>query len=118
MNEYNGKNGNGYQPVVNATGKKPKPPIEGAHKCAIVDGLRYEGGALMDAAANEIEVLRKTLSAAREESEKYYQLWQSVIRFHEEKTVHERNRLLVLATKHCDKEHHDWLEILRIAGDA
>lgn len=30
----------------------------------------------------------------------------------------ERDRLLVLATKHCDKTHHDWQEILRIAGDA
>jgi nitrate reductase NapAB chaperone NapD len=25
-------------------------------------------------------------------------------------------RLLVLATKHCPKEHHDWQEILRIYG--
>lgn len=30
--------------------------------CQIVDGLRYEGGALMDAAANEIERLRKQLT--------------------------------------------------------
>lgn len=28
------------------------------------------------------------------------------------------DRLLVLATKHCPKEHHDWQEVLRIAGDA
>jgi hypothetical protein len=42
--------------------------------------------------------------------------WQSVIKFHEEKTVPERDRLLVLATKWCDKTHHDWQEILRIAG--
>ena len=30
----------------------------------------------------------------------------------------ERDRLLVLATKHCPKNHHDWDEILKIAGDA
>ena len=30
----------------------------------------------------------------------------------------ERNRLLTLATKHCPRDHHDWQEILRIAGDA
>ena len=30
----------------------------------------------------------------------------------------ERDRLLVIATKHCDKSHPDWQEILRIAGDA
>lgn len=29
----------------------------------------------------------------------------------------ERDRLLVLATKYCPKDHHDWQEILRIAGD-
>ena len=29
----------------------------------------------------------------------------------------ERDRLLVLATKHCSKEHHDWDEILKIADD-
>ena len=27
------------------------------------------------------------------------------------------HRLLVLATKHCPKGHHDWEEILRIAGE-
>jgi FtsZ-binding cell division protein ZapB len=32
--------------------------------------------------------------------------------------VQERDRLLTLATKHCPREHHDWQEILRIAGDA
>jgi predicted nucleic-acid-binding protein len=63
----------------------------------------------------ESMVLRRE---AKEDAEKYYQLWQSVIRFHEEKTVVERDRLLVLATKHCDKHHHDWQELLRIAGDA
>ena len=30
----------------------------------------------------------------------------------------ERDRLLVLATKHCPKNHHDWDEILKISGDA
>jgi len=30
----------------------------------------------------------------------------------------ERNKLLTLAMKHCPREHHDWQEILRIAGDA
>ena len=30
----------------------------------------------------------------------------------------ERDRLLVLATKHCPHSHNDWQEILRIAGDA
>lgn len=30
----------------------------------------------------------------------------------------ERKRLLTLATKHCPRDHHDWQEILRIAGDA
>lgn len=29
----------------------------------------------------------------------------------------ERDRLLVLATKHCDTSHHDWDEILTIAND-
>lgn len=29
----------------------------------------------------------------------------------------ERDRLLVLATKHCDTSHHDWDEILNIAND-
>lgn len=37
------------------------------HKCPIVDGLRYEGGALMEAAANEIERLRLELHAALDE---------------------------------------------------
>ena len=27
------------------------------------------------------------------------------------------SRLLTLATKHCPKDHHDWQEIQRIAGD-
>lgn len=27
----------------------------------------------------------------------------------------QRERLLVLATKHCPKDHHDWQEILEIA---
>lgn len=27
-------------------------------------------------------------------------------------------RLLVLATKHCPREHHDWQEILTLANDA
>lgn len=31
--------------------------------------------------------------------------------------LQERDRLLVLATKHCDKSHHDWDEILKIAND-
>lgn len=118
MNDYNGRNGNGYQPLPDTSGKTPKPPIGDTHKCPIVDGLRHEGGALMDAAANEIEVLRKTVAAAREDTEKYYQLWQSVIRYHENKTVKERDRLLVLATKWCDKSHHDWEEIKRIADSA
>ena len=26
------------------------------------------------------------------------------------------DRLLVLATKHCPREHHDWQEILKIAA--
>ena len=30
----------------------------------------------------------------------------------------ERNRLLVLATKHCPKDHHDWQEILQFDSDA
>ena len=30
----------------------------------------------------------------------------------------DKERLLVLATKHCPKEHHDWLEIMHIAGGA
>ena len=30
----------------------------------------------------------------------------------------ERDRLLALATKHCNQTHRDWQEILRIAGDA
>jgi hypothetical protein len=29
----------------------------------------------------------------------------------------ERDRLLVLATKHCPKEHHDWQELLKISVD-
>jgi len=29
----------------------------------------------------------------------------------------ERERLLVLATKHCPRGHHDWQEILRIAAN-
>lgn len=29
----------------------------------------------------------------------------------------DRDRLLVLATKHCDRNHHDWQEILKIADD-
>lgn len=39
--------------------------------------------------------------------------------YHEdyEKLQKERDRLLVLATKHCDKSHHDWDEILKIAND-
>ena len=28
----------------------------------------------------------------------------------------ERDRLLVLATKHCPKEHHDWEEIIEAAS--
>ncbi|MBL3601080.1 MAG: hypothetical protein JMN25_14645 [gamma proteobacterium endosymbiont of Lamellibrachia anaximandri] len=28
-----------------------------------------------------------------------------------------QDRLLVLATKYCPREHHDWREILRIADD-
>ena len=28
----------------------------------------------------------------------------------------ERDRLLVLATYHCPREHHDWQELLQIAG--
>ena len=28
----------------------------------------------------------------------------------------QRDRLLTLATKWCDKDHHDWQEILHIAG--
>lgn len=35
-----------------------------------------------------------------------------------EEVMAERNRLLTLATKHCPRDHHDWQEILRIAGDA
>lgn len=34
-----------------------------------------------------------------------------------DKLRQERDRLLVLATKWCDKTHHDWQEILRIAGE-
>jgi hypothetical protein len=29
----------------------------------------------------------------------------------------DKDRLLVLATKHCPRDHHDWQEIMRIAGD-
>ena len=34
-----------------------------------------------------------------------------------DKLQQERDRLLVIATKHCDSNHHDWDEILRIAND-
>jgi len=117
-NNFNGKNGNGYQPLPDTSGKQPLPPMGDVHKCPIVDGLRYEGGALMDAAANEIEILRKTCAEARDDAEKYYQLWQSVITYHEDKTVKERDRLLSLATKYCPRDSYDWQEIMRIAGDA
>lgn len=29
----------------------------------------------------------------------------------------DKDRLLVLATKHCPKNHHDWQEIMQIAGE-
>jgi len=35
-----------------------------------------------------------------------------------ERLMEEHKRLLVLATKHCPTNHHDWLEILEIAGDS
>ena len=40
-------------------------------KCPIVDGLRYEGGALMDAAANEIDRLRKENEALLKDAERW-----------------------------------------------
>lgn len=68
--------------------------------------------------SDALEIVKAERTEAKVEADKYYQLWQSVIRRHEDKTVPERDRLLVLATKHCHKTHHDWQEILRIAGDA
>lgn len=38
---------------------------DGNHRCLIVDGLRDHGGAVEDAAANEIEFLRFSLSTLR-----------------------------------------------------
>ena len=48
------------------------------HKCQIVDGLRYEGGALMEAAANEIELNRThiaELEAQRDECRESLSSW-------------------------------------------
>ncbi len=35
-----------------------------------------------------------------------------------EKVDDKADRLLVLASKHCPKDHHDWLEILQLSGAA
>ena len=46
---------------------------------------------------------------------RYEQLFRIVCQ--SDKLARERDRLLVLATKFCPREHHDWGEILKIAGD-
>lgn len=35
-----------------------------------------------------------------------------------QKALEKRNRLLVLAIKHCPREHYDWQELLRMAKEA
>lgn len=43
--------------------------------------------------------MEQRIKQLEKEVDKYYQLWQSVIAYHQNKTVQERDRLLVLATK-------------------
>ena len=48
----------------------------------------------------------------QEVSQKIDPLWEEV-----RKLRKERNRLLVLATKHCPRDHHDWQELLTYSGE-
>lgn len=59
--------------------------------------------------------MEQRIKQLEKEVDKYYQLWQSVIAYHQNKTVQERDRLLVLATKYCPTDHPDWDEIMKIA---
>jgi hypothetical protein len=56
----------------------------------------------------QVELSKKDTRALYEAMKKYYGDLEN----------DQRNRLLTLATKHCPRDHHDWQEILRIAGDA
>ena len=60
--------------------------------CPIVNGLRYEGGALMDAAANEIERLRKQLAETESHLESLQNRFEQVTAENEQ--LRERNLLL------------------------
>ena len=76
--------------------------------------LRYSAGEIVRGLLDEIEQLQTDVKRLNDAPSNIY------TRIHAERDViqRERDRLLVLATKHCPKNHHDWQEILRIAGDA
>jgi len=69
-----------------------------------------------DEAADRIEQLEKRPSF-NDEIENFHTFLGALSNLYTRMQA-ERDRLLVLATKHCPREHHDWQEILRIADDA
>lgn len=120
MRDYNGRNGNGYQPRPIDSGKVPQPPRGDSLS---LKGWQQENAELQD----EVLRLRKAAedwhdAAVISERNRYCGRHKHrVAHFCEEcftEVMAERDRLLVLATKHCPLDHHDFQEILRIGGDA
>ena len=69
----------------------------------------------------EAEVKGKTsaiheMKTLLKEREKYWRDWNGRAANRAAKLEAENDRLLVLATKWCDKSHHDWEEILKFAA--
>ena len=69
----------------------------------------------------ELKLLKLSLKSGEYDGTHIMQAWIAVDELIKlksaERVRRERERLLVLATKHCPKDHHDWAEILVIAND-
>ena len=75
---------------------------------------RWHGGSFGECQGNQ-KSPTSSAQSMRAESERRAQLAIRECEKALEATKAERHRLLVLATKYCPTDHHDWQEILQIA---